>query len=67
MKGPSIYTVFLEQTPFQDKKIVDVWKLFFKAFKLINAKGLIELWNYHLVTPNEIMELDNYDPLKPLN
>ena len=41
-------------------------KLFSEASPLINANGLIELYYYHLVTPNEIMEVKNYDLLKTL-
>jgi hypothetical protein len=41
-------------------------KLFSEASPLINAKGLIELYYYHLVTPNEIMKVENYDLLRTL-
>lgn len=40
--------------------------MFLEASQLINVRGLIELYNYHLVMSNEIMEVENYDPLKPL-
>lgn len=41
-------------------------KMFLEASQLINVKGLIKLYNYHLVKSNEIIEVENYDPLKPL-
>lgn len=54
-----IYPAFSIYTAFQGNQNVDEEKFFIEEFQPVNKKGMIELENYHLVIPNEVMDLGN--------